>query len=46
MNIKEMDVLLEEISTLSANTVRKYNMRSKSTYNSRKKPYRVAGVRR
>ena len=37
MSTKEMDVLLEEISTLSANTVRKYNMRRNSTYNSRKK---------
>ena len=27
MTTKEMDVMLEEISTLSANSVRKYNMR-------------------
>ena len=37
MTTKEMDVMLEEISTLSANTVRKYNMRRSSSYNSKKK---------
>ena len=37
MTTKEMDVMLEEISTLSANTVRKYNMRRNSSYNSKKK---------
>ena len=45
MSIQEIDILLEEISTLSANTVRKYNMRRNSTYNSRKN-YKGAGVRR
>ncbi len=33
MSTKDMDVLLEKISTLSANTPRKYNMRRNSTYN-------------
>ena len=33
MSVKSMDILLEEISTLSANTIRKCNMRRNASYN-------------
>ena len=37
MSVRSMDVLLEEISTLSANTVRKCNMRRNSSFNTTKR---------
>ena len=37
ISVKAMDTLLEEISTLSANTIRKCNMRRNSSFNSAKR---------
>ena len=37
MSVRDMDVLLEEISTLSANTIRKCNMRRNSSFNTTKR---------
>ena len=37
MSVRSMDVLLGEISTLSANTIRKCNMRRNSSFNTTKK---------
>ena len=40
MSVRSMDVLLEEISTLSANTIRKCNMRRNSSFNTTKRAMR------
>ena len=37
MSVKGMDILLEEISTLSANTIRKCNMRRNASFNTSKR---------